>query len=68
MLKFISHNIFSILSKSGHQVYPGKNHFYAGTKFAVRALLEGLRQELQADHSGIRVSVIRTIFLVDILY
>ncbi|RXG51292.1 hypothetical protein Avbf_06769, partial [Armadillidium vulgare] len=33
-------------------------HFYTGSKFALRALSEGLRQELQAANSGIKLSVI----------
>ena len=42
----------------GHIVYPtGFVHFYAGTKHAVKALAEGLRQELRAIKSPIRVSV-----------
>ncbi|KAB7493679.1 hypothetical protein Anas_09964 [Armadillidium nasatum] len=33
-------------------------HFYTASKFALRALSEGLRQELQAANSGIKLSVI----------
>ncbi|RXG58389.1 hypothetical protein Avbf_08956 [Armadillidium vulgare] len=44
---------------AAHQVLPfGSSHFYTGTKFAVRALSEGLRQELQAANSGIKLSVV----------
>ncbi|KAB7501012.1 Dehydrogenase/reductase SDR family member 11, partial [Armadillidium nasatum] len=45
-------------SIAAHQVLPlGSSHFYTGTKFAVRALSEGLRQELQAANSGIKLSL-----------
>ncbi|KAB7493680.1 hypothetical protein Anas_09965 [Armadillidium nasatum] len=40
-------------SMAGHQVYPFEQfHFYTGSKFAVRALSEALRQEIQAAKSG----------------
>lgn len=42
-------HIINISSMSGHRV-PGRGGFYAATKFAVRAMTEGLRQELR--HSG----------------
>ena len=42
---------------SGHRV-PGKGGFYAATKFAVRAMTEGLRQELRASGNLTRVSSI----------
>ncbi|KAB7498677.1 Dehydrogenase/reductase SDR family member 11 [Armadillidium nasatum] len=46
-------------SIAAHQVLPlGSSHFYTGTKFAVRALSEGLRQELQAANFGIKLSVV----------
>lgn len=48
-------HIVNISSMSGHRV-PGKGGFYAATKFAVRALTEGLRQELRAAGSLTRVS------------
>lgn len=48
---------------SGHRVVSGNTSFYAGTKFMVRALAEGLRQELKADKSGIRVAVSNIYFL-----
>ena len=45
-------------SLSAHRGAGGKNgHFYAGTKFAVRALLEGMRNELREMNSNIRVAV-----------
>ncbi|RXG51522.1 Dehydrogenase/reductase SDR family member 11 [Armadillidium vulgare] len=49
-------NISSILA---HQIFPVPQlHFYTGTKFAVRALSEGLRQELQAINSNIKVTTV----------
>jgi NADP-dependent 3-hydroxy acid dehydrogenase YdfG len=50
-------HIVNISSMSGHRV-PGKGGFYAATKFAVRALTEGLRQELRAAGNLTRVSSI----------
>ncbi|MEO1592883.1 MAG: SDR family NAD(P)-dependent oxidoreductase [Cyanobacteria bacterium J06632_22] len=49
-------HIVHISSMSGHRV-PGMG-MYAATKFAVRALTEGLRKELRAAGSPIRVSSI----------
>lgn len=52
-------HIFLISSLSGHRVLnspPG--HMYAATKFAVRALQEGLRYELVSMKSHIRVTTI----------
>ena len=49
-------HIVHISSMSGHRV-PGSG-MYSASKFAVRALTEGLRQELRADSSGIRISSI----------
>ncbi|KAB7497738.1 Dehydrogenase/reductase SDR family member 11 [Armadillidium nasatum] len=52
-------HIINISSIAAHRVPPiGSFHFYTGTKFAVRALSEGLRQELQAANSGIKLSVV----------
>ncbi|KAB7497057.1 Dehydrogenase/reductase SDR family member 11 [Armadillidium nasatum] len=51
-------HIINISSICGHQVLVGSSRFYTGTKFAVRALSEGLRQELQAANSGIKISVV----------
>ncbi|RXG51408.1 hypothetical protein Avbf_11781, partial [Armadillidium vulgare] len=52
-------HIINISSIAARQVLPfGSSHFYTGTKFAVRALSEGLRQELQAANSGIKLSVL----------
>ncbi|MBE7379858.1 MAG: SDR family NAD(P)-dependent oxidoreductase [Leptolyngbya sp. SIO1E4] len=50
-------HIVHISSLSGHRV-PGASGVYAATKFAVRALTEGLRQELRAANSAIRISAI----------
>lgn len=49
-------HIVHISSMSGHRV-PGSG-MYSASKFAVRALTEGLRQELRADQSAIRISSI----------
>lgn len=50
-------HIIHISSLSGHRV-PGGSGVYAASKFAVRALTEGLRKELRAADSQIRVSAI----------
>ncbi|MEM9281243.1 MAG: SDR family NAD(P)-dependent oxidoreductase [Verrucomicrobiota bacterium] len=50
-------HIVNLSSMSGHRV-PGKGGFYAPTKFAVRAITEGLRQELRARGNQTRVSSI----------
>ncbi|MEB3360375.1 MAG: SDR family NAD(P)-dependent oxidoreductase [Synechococcales bacterium] len=50
-------HIVHIGSMSGHRV-PGGSGVYSATKFAVRALTEGLRQELRAAASQIRVSCV----------
>lgn len=47
-------HVVNISSMSGHRV-PGKGGFYAATKFAVRAMTEGLRQELRAAGNQTRV-------------
>uniref|UniRef100_H2ZIJ3 Dehydrogenase/reductase SDR family member 11 n=1 Tax=Ciona savignyi TaxID=51511 RepID=H2ZIJ3_CIOSA len=49
-------HIFNINSMSGHRV--SGLIFYSATKFAVTALTEGLRQELRATKSHIRVTSI----------
>ncbi|XP_063613630.1 dehydrogenase/reductase SDR family member 11-like [Penaeus indicus] len=51
--------IIHISSMSGHRVTatPGV-HFYTATKYAVTALLEGLRMELRAANSHIRVAAV----------
>ena len=42
-------DVINVSSMSGHRV-PGRGGFYSATKFAVRAMTEGLRQELR--HAG----------------
>ena len=49
--------IIHISSMSGHRVPPGSG-VYSATKYAVRSLTEGLRAELRAKKSGIRISAI----------
>lgn len=49
-------HIVHISSMSGHRV-PGSG-MYSASKFAVRALTEGLRQELRTNGSAIRISSI----------
>ncbi|RXG56700.1 Dehydrogenase/reductase SDR family member 11 [Armadillidium vulgare] len=50
-------HIVNICSVGGHIVLPfSEFHFYTSTKFAVKALTEGLRQELEELNSKIRVS------------
>lgn len=50
-------HVIHIGSMSGHRV-PSGSGVYSATKFAVRSLTEGLRQELRAAGSAIRVSAI----------
>ena len=49
--------VIHISSMSAHRV-PGTSGMYSASKFAVRSLTEGLRQELRAINSGIRISSI----------
>ncbi|GFR91010.1 dehydrogenase/reductase SDR family member 11 [Elysia marginata] len=53
-------HIIFINSLAGHRVIPGNKelHMYSVTKFALRSLLEGVRLELRARDSRIRVSAI----------
>ncbi|XP_047500817.1 dehydrogenase/reductase SDR family member 11-like isoform X2 [Penaeus chinensis] len=52
-------HIIHISSILGHVVTGSAPiHFYTATKYAVTALLEGLRQELRAEKSHIRVSAV----------
>jgi NADP-dependent 3-hydroxy acid dehydrogenase YdfG len=50
--------IVHVSSMAGHRVPGPDSGVYAATKFAVRALTEGLRQELRARQSPIRVSCV----------
>lgn len=50
-------HVIHLSSMSGHRVPPGGG-MYAASKFAVRALTEGLRQELRAAASNVRISSI----------
>ncbi|CAG5124147.1 unnamed protein product, partial [Candidula unifasciata] len=53
-------HIIFINSLAGHRLLPGNKdlHMYSATKFAVRAILEGVRYELRQMESGIRVSAV----------
>lgn len=48
--------VINVSSMAGHRVPGPDSAVYAGTKFAVRAITEGLRQELRARQSRIRVA------------
>lgn len=50
-------HILHVSSMAAHRVPPGSG-VYSATKFAVRSLTEGLRQELRAAKSKIRVSAV----------
>src|SRR5262245_36149973 len=54
----VAGQIVHISSMAGHRVPGPDSAVYAGTKFAVRAITEGLRQELRARQSAIRVSCV----------
>jgi NADP-dependent 3-hydroxy acid dehydrogenase YdfG len=49
-------HVVHVSSMAGHRVPGVDSAVYAGTKFAVRAITEGMRQELRAKGSAIRVS------------
>ena len=51
-------HIVHVSSMAGHRIPGPDAAMYAATKFAVRALTEGLRQELRARQSPIRVSAV----------
>jgi NADP-dependent 3-hydroxy acid dehydrogenase YdfG len=51
-------HIVHVSSMASHRVPSADSGFYAATKFAVRALTEGLRQELRARQSAIRVTAV----------
>jgi NADP-dependent 3-hydroxy acid dehydrogenase YdfG len=50
-------HVIHISSMAAHRVPPGSG-VYSASKFAVRALTEGLRQELRAAGSGIRITAV----------
>ena len=50
-------HVFHVSSMSAHRV-PSGSGVYSATKFAVRSLTEGLRQELRGLGSGIRVTAL----------
>jgi NAD(P)-dependent dehydrogenase (short-subunit alcohol dehydrogenase family) len=55
---FKNHFHLFFRSLSGHRVPIGPgNHFYSATKFCVRSLTEGHRQELKELRTNIRVAV-----------
>jgi NADP-dependent 3-hydroxy acid dehydrogenase YdfG len=51
-------HIVHVSSMAGHRVPGIDSAVYSGTKFAVRAIAEGMRQELRAKQSPIRVSCV----------
>lgn len=52
----VAGHVVHVSSMAGHRVPGPDSGVYAATKFAVRAITEGLRQELRARKSPIRVS------------
>jgi NADP-dependent 3-hydroxy acid dehydrogenase YdfG len=54
----VAGHVVHVSSMAGHRVPGPDSGVYAGTKFAVRAITEGLRQELRARKSPIRVSCV----------
>jgi NADP-dependent 3-hydroxy acid dehydrogenase YdfG len=52
----VAGHIVNVSSMAGHRIPGPDSAMYAATKFAVRALTEGLRQELRARNSDIRVA------------
>jgi 17beta-estradiol 17-dehydrogenase / 3beta-hydroxysteroid 3-dehydrogenase len=54
----VAGHVVHVSSMGGHRVPGPDSGMYAATKFAVRALTEGLRQELRARQSSIRVSCV----------
>ena len=51
--------IVNISSLAGHRILPGRGAtFYAATKHALRALTDGLRQELVAEGSPVKIGMI----------
>jgi len=54
----VAGHVVHVASMAAHRVPGPESGMYAATKFAVRALTEGLRQELRARESSIRVSAV----------
>jgi NADP-dependent 3-hydroxy acid dehydrogenase YdfG len=54
----VAGHVVHVSSMAAHRVPGPDSGVYAGTKFAVRAITEGLRQELRARQSPIRVSCV----------
>jgi len=54
----VAGHVVHVSSMAGHRVPGPDSGVYSATKFAVRALTEGLRQELRARTSPIRVSCV----------
>jgi NADP-dependent 3-hydroxy acid dehydrogenase YdfG len=54
----VAGHVVQVSSMAGHRVPGPDSPVYAGTKFAVRAITEGLRQELRQRRSPIRVSCV----------
>src|SRR5512143_1280020 len=54
----VAGHVVNVSSMAAHRVPGPDSTVYAGTKFAVRAITEGLRQELRARKSPIRVSCV----------
>jgi len=54
----VAGHVVHVSSMAGHRVPGPDSAVYAGTKFAVRAITEGLRQELRARTSSIRVACV----------
>jgi 17beta-estradiol 17-dehydrogenase / 3beta-hydroxysteroid 3-dehydrogenase len=54
----VAGHIVHVSSMAGHRVPGIDSAVYSGTKFAVRAIAEGIRQELRARQSPIRVSCV----------
>ena len=54
----VAGHVVQVSSMAGHRVPGPDSGVYAGTKFAVRAITEGLRQELRARQSPIRVAAV----------
>jgi len=51
-------HVVNVASMASHRVPGPESGMYSATKFAVRALTEGVRQELRARQSAIRVSLV----------